>query len=93
MGELFFQCPKVEGRDFKMLIFNIGMIAKFLGVHRNTVTNWINSKKLPAKPGAAKRYTISKADFIRFCENKNIPKEVMAQIISETSAPPDACGE
>ena len=77
----------MDVRGFKMLIFNIVMIAKFLGVHRNTVTNWINSKKLPAKPGAAKRYTISKADFIRFCEDKNISKEVMAQIISETSAP------
>lgn len=67
-----------------MLLFKVGTVAKYLNVHRNTVTNWINSGKLPASPSTAKRYAISKKDFIRFCKEKNIPEQTMEQVITET---------
>ena len=67
-----------------MLVFKVGTIAKHLNVHRNTVTNWIKKRRLQASPVAAKRYTISKREFIRFCEKENIPKIVMEQVILET---------
>jgi len=66
-----------------MLVFKVGTIAKHLGVHRNTVTNWINKGTLPASLAAAKRYTISKKEFILFCEKKNISKTVMELVLSE----------
>ena len=66
-----------------MLIFKVGTVARHLGVHRNTVTNWINTGKLQASLSAAKRYTISKEQFIEFCEKKNIPKLTIELVISE----------
>ncbi len=67
-----------------MLTFKVGTVAKRLGVHRNTVTNWIRKGKLKASPAAAKRYTISKKNFIKFCEEENISKAIVALVISET---------
>ncbi|WP_457552231.1 FAD-dependent oxidoreductase [Desulfobacula sp.] len=67
-----------------MLMFKVGTIAKYLGVHRNTITNWINKGTLSASLTAAKRYTISKKQFILFCEKKNISKTDMELVISET---------
>ena len=67
-----------------MLIFKVGTIARHLGVHRNTVTNWIKKGKLQASSATAKRYTISKKKFINFCEKENISKAVMELVIFET---------
>ncbi|WP_413911637.1 FAD-dependent oxidoreductase [Desulfobacula sp.] len=67
-----------------MLIFKVGTVAKHLGVHRNTVTNWINTGKLQASLTSAKRYTISKKQFIRFCEEKHISKTAKELVILET---------
>jgi heterodisulfide reductase subunit A len=67
-----------------MLIFKVGTIARHLGVHRNTVTNWIKKGKLQASPAAAKRYMISKIKFINFCEKENISKAIMELVILET---------
>lgn len=68
-----------------MLIFKVGILAKHVGVHRNTVTNWIKNQKLPATPTAAKRYKISKNDFIVFCEKEHISKEAMDRVLSDIS--------
>ncbi len=67
-----------------MLLFKVGTVAKYLNVHRNTVTNWVNSGKLPASPSTAKRYAISKKKFIAFCKEKNIPEQTMERVILET---------
>ncbi len=68
-----------------MLTFKVGVFARHVGVHRNTVTNWIKNGKLSASPTTAKRYTISKNKFINFCEKENIPKEAMERVLSDTS--------
>lgn len=60
------------------MIVRIGQLAASLGVHRNTVTNWIRSGKLRAEPTAGKRYHIDEEEFFRFCREKGIP-ESMAQ--------------
>lgn len=65
-----------------MLIFNVGQLSRQLGVHRNTLTNWVKSGKLPAKASAAKKYAISKDAFITFCDQMNIPKETVSQLIT-----------
>ncbi|MFH2093301.1 MAG: FAD-dependent oxidoreductase, partial [Pseudomonadota bacterium] len=67
-----------------MLLFKVGTVAKILNVHRNTVTNWINSKKLAASPSTAKRYTISKTEFIRFCEENHISDKTAELVILKT---------
>jgi heterodisulfide reductase subunit A len=64
-----------------MLTFKVGTLARQLCVHRNTITNWIKKGKFPAKSTAAKRYTITKKGFIRFCEKEDIPHDVVMSII------------
>ncbi len=68
-----------------MLTFKVSVLARHVGVHRNTVTNWIKKGKLSASPAAAKRYTISKAAFINFCEKEHIAKEAIERVLSDPS--------
>ncbi len=72
-----------------MLTFNVGLLATLVGVHRNTVTNWIKKGKLPASPATAKRYAISKKAFIAFCKAEHIPKESMDRVLSDPSMAAD----
>lgn len=68
-----------------MLTFKVGVLARHIGVHRNTVTNWIKKGKLSATPAAAKRYTISKSAFIDFCKKEHISKSAMERVLSDTT--------
>lgn len=65
-----------------MLTFNVGTFAKKIGVHRNTVTNWIKKGLLKAYPAAAKRYSISRESFIAFCQAEKIPKTIMDSLLA-----------
>lgn len=64
-----------------MLTFKIKAIAEQLGVHRNTVRNWILKGRLKAIPAAAKQYSISRKDFDAFCRAENIPAHIIEQIL------------
>ncbi len=46
-----------------MLEFKIGHLAETLGIHRNTVRNWIKTDRLKARPALAKKYVIDKVQF------------------------------
>ena len=50
-----------------MIVVRIGQLADQLGVHRNTIRNWIRSGKLPARSMSGKRYLVTEADFGRIC--------------------------
>ncbi len=52
-----------------MIVIRIGNLAKELGVHRNTIRNWIRSGKLPARLMPGKRYMVSESDFNRLCHS------------------------
>ena len=58
-----------------MITIRVGELAKSLGVHRNTIRNWITSGVLEAQPTVAKKYVINKDAFLRFIEEQGIPKE------------------
>ncbi|GLI34839.1 helix-turn-helix domain-containing protein [Desulforhabdus amnigena] len=60
-----------------MIVIRVGELAKHLGVHRNTVRNWVNSGKLPARSVAGKRYLISESDFAKLCEEFGIDRSSM----------------
>ena len=70
-----------------MLLFKVGTIARHLNVHRNTVTNWIKKGKLRASAAAAKRYTIPKKEFIRFCEQEKVSRANIDKLIFEIQNP------
>lgn len=63
-----------------MIEFQIGRLAQQLGVHRNTVTNWIKSGKLDAKATIGKRYLIAAAELRRFCQEAQIPERIITAI-------------
>jgi excisionase family DNA binding protein len=50
-----------------MLKFSVSRLAKTLGVHRNTITNWIKSGKLNAVPTVGKKYLVSKDTLEQLC--------------------------
>ena len=58
-----------------MYEFKVGRLARILGVHRNTVSNWIRSGRLDARPAAAKRYQIGEAALRRFCALNHIAED------------------
>jgi excisionase family DNA binding protein len=70
-----------------MIEIRVGQLADRLGVHRNTVTNWIRSRKLRATATVGKKYLIEKEALLRFCREQGIPEGVM-QAVSEFSPIP-----
>jgi excisionase family DNA binding protein len=50
-----------------MIVVQIGRLAEQLGVHRNTIRNWIRSGKLPARSVPGKRYLIKEEEFHKLC--------------------------
>ena len=62
-------------------MFKVGKLAQLLGVHRNTVTNWIKSGKLKANPAAAKKYVLPRNECLDFCTAEKIPPEISGQVL------------
>lgn len=50
-----------------MIVVQIGRLAEQLGVHRNTIRNWIRSGRLPARRVPGKRYLVDEEEFIKLC--------------------------
>ncbi len=50
-----------------MIVVQIGRLAEQLGVHRNTIRNWIRSGRLPARRVPGKRYLVDDEEFIKLC--------------------------
>jgi excisionase family DNA binding protein len=61
-----------------MILIRVGELAKQLGVHRNTVRNWIRSGKLPARSVAGKRYLIEETDSQRLCQEFGLDRAFLA---------------
>ncbi len=66
-----------------MLKFKVIDIARFLGVHRNTVTNWIKKGTLKARPIIGRKYVIEEEVFRAFCEENNIAQELVEEFVRE----------
>ena len=60
-----------------MIVIRIGQLGDQLGVHRNTIRNWIRSGKLPARSMSGKRYLVSEADFGRICQEFGIDRSAL----------------
>jgi excisionase family DNA binding protein len=72
-----------------MIEIRVGQLAERLGVHRNTVTNWIRGGKLRATATVGKKYLIEKELLLRFCREQGIPDDVL-QAVSVFNAVPSA---
>jgi excisionase family DNA binding protein len=75
-----------------MIEIRVGQLADRLGVHRNTVTNWIRGGKLKATATVGKKYLIEKDALLRFCREQGIPDSVMQElyVFSANTASGDA---
>ncbi|XPS90390.1 DNA-binding domain protein, excisionase family [Desulfosarcina variabilis str. Montpellier] len=60
-----------------MIFIRVGELAQALGVHRNTVRNWIKGGVLDATPTVGKKYQIPKDQFLKFAESQGIPITVV----------------
>lgn len=65
-----------------MIDVRIGQLAQQLGVHRNTISNWIKSGKLKATATVGKRYLIEESEFRRFSQAALIPERMVAAIVA-----------
>ncbi len=63
-----------------MIEFRVGQLAKLLGVHRNTVTNWIRSGRLQARSTVGRKYLVEGPEFQRFCRDQGISTAVAAEL-------------
>ena len=63
-----------------MIEIRVGQLADRLGVHRNTVTNWIRGGKLRATATVGKKYLIEKKALIEFCREQGIPDTVLQDV-------------
>jgi len=64
-----------------MIEIRVGELSQELGVHRNTVRNWINSGSLRAKPTVGKKYIIEKEDFLRFCRKQGVSEAIVDKFV------------
>jgi excisionase family DNA binding protein len=69
-----------------MLKFSVSQLAKTLGVHRNTITNWIKSGKLDAVPTVGKKYLVSKETLEQLCMRNGLSSSIVDQF-SRTCMP------
>ena len=60
-----------------MIVIRISELAERLGVHRNTIRNWIKSGRLPARSMPGKRYQMSESDFGTLCREFGLDRSKM----------------
>ena len=65
-----------------MITIRISQLAQLVGVHRNTVSNWIRRGRLKARLTVGKRYVIQEDIFLEFCRQNGIDRKVMASLAS-----------
>lgn len=69
-----------------MMEIRVGKLADALGVHRNTVRNWIKTGDLAALPTLGKKYVIEADDLLRFLRDKGISKDRISRISQDMAA-------
>ena len=66
-----------------MITVRIGKLAEALGVHRNTVGNWIKSGKLGARAALGRKYLVDPAELEAFLTSKGVDPELAADLVEK----------
>jgi excisionase family DNA binding protein len=66
-----------------MMDVRVGQLSQMIGIHRNTIRNWIKSGKLKAVPHVGKRYLIDEDDFRRFCREAGVPQDLITATVGQ----------
>jgi excisionase family DNA binding protein len=64
-----------------MIAIRVGELARMLGVHRNTIRNWIRNGVLEAQPTVGKKYLMAKDHLLQFVESKGIATTAVESLI------------
>jgi len=71
-----------------MIMIHIGTLAREIGVHRNTIRNWVKTGKINARPGPGKGLIFTPEDFQALCREFQVhPEQFQAR---ELTRQPDA---
>ena len=68
-----------------MIIVHITALAQALGVHRNTIRNWMKSGRIRARSAPGKGILFSRKDFDDFCQAFRLEPEHL--VFKELSLP------
>lgn len=60
-----------------MLEIRVSELAKAIGVHRNTITNWIKTGKLEAVSTVGKKYLVSKESLRQLCLQNRLSPSII----------------
>jgi excisionase family DNA binding protein len=81
-----------------MILIQVITLAERLGVHRNTIRNWVKTGKIPARPAPGRGLLLAREDFRRLCEEFALdpgslnPRELALaetrEVVSVVAAPP-----
>lgn len=52
-----------------MILIQVMTLAERLGVHRNTIRNWVKTGKIPARPAPGRGLMLARQDFLQLCED------------------------
>jgi excisionase family DNA binding protein len=52
-----------------MILIQVMTLAEMLGVHRNTIRNWVKTGKIPARPAPGRGLLLAKKDFLQLCDD------------------------
>ena len=69
-----------------MLEIRVSQLAKTLGVHRNTITNWIKNGKLKAIPTVGKKYLVPKDSIQQLCSQHGLSVSIIDRFNTADSA-------
>ena len=70
-----------------MIMIHILTLAREIGVHRNTIRNWVKSGRIKARPGPGKGLIFAPEDFQSLCQEFQLhPEQFQVRELSRQSA-------
>ena len=72
-----------------MIVVHILTLAREIGVHRNTIRNWVKTGRIKARPGPGKGLVFTPEDFQAFCREFQLNPD-QCQVRELTRQPVDA---
>jgi NADPH-dependent 2,4-dienoyl-CoA reductase/sulfur reductase-like enzyme len=70
-----------------MILIHILALAKEIGVHRNTIRNWVKSGRINARPGPGKGLVFAPEDFEALCQEFQLhPEQLQIRELSRQPA-------
>jgi transposase-like protein len=69
-----------------MIMIHIQTLAKEIGVHRNTIRNWVKTGKIKAKPGPGKGLIFAPEDYEAMCREFHLqPEQIQVRELTRQS--------